>query len=94
MLAHPAAQHVTELPLDEDAQRTLATVLMEECSIDDDFNIDLLHNALNALRRRHLERTQRHLAAQLAAAERSDDTAAVARLMQEKMTAARALREL
>lgn len=94
LLAHPDAQHITDLPLNDEVRRQLATVLMDAESAGDDFEVDMLQHAVVALRRMHLERQQRRLAAELAAAERKNDTAAVARILQEKMKLSQALRDL
>ena len=97
LLDNPDAQHVTDLEtlIDGDSRRLLATVLMESHEeAEQDFEIELLQNSLAALRRTQLERRQRNLAAQIAAAERKNDAAALGQLLQQKMQLAQALREL
>jgi DNA primase len=99
LLANGEAQHVTDLSLDDESRRLLATVLMEshacaDSSFEQDFDIELLQNAMAALRRTRLQRQQRVLAAEIAAAERKNDAAALAQLLQRKVALAQALREL
>ncbi|GAC1659427.1 MAG: hypothetical protein NVS9B15_21960 [Acidobacteriaceae bacterium] len=94
MLTHSEVGQISDLPLEDDARRTLAAVLMEEGSVEQDFEIELLQNAVIALRRRHFERRQRQLAHELSAAERRGDTAAVSQLLEQKLQLVRALREL
>ncbi|MEO8727509.1 MAG: DNA primase [Acidobacteriaceae bacterium] len=93
LLANPEAQHVTDLPLEDDARRVLASVLMES-SAGDDFNVELLRHSVMALRRMHLEREQRRLGAELSSAERQNDVAEMARLVRQKMKVSRELRDL
>ena len=94
LLANPTTSHIAELPLEDVSRRTLAAALMGEQSLEEDFDLELLRNAVIALRRRHFERRQRQLAHELAAAERNGDTASVGQLLQQKMEVMRALRDL
>ena len=65
------------------------SVLMKE---HETLTAELLHGAIEALRRRQLEHRQRDLRRQIAEAGRNNDPVAVARLMQEKQEVDRALR--
>jgi hypothetical protein len=72
-----------------DADRgLLASTLLRE---DEPLTADLLEEALQALRRRHLERQRTQLRTQIAEAERKSDAQALTRLMQEKVKLDRAL---
>jgi len=76
------------LPL-SDADRTLlAQVLMHE---EEELTPELLKEACEALRRRHLEREKQQIKAQIAEAERRQDQAALARLVEEKLRIDRTL---
>ncbi|MCI0351610.1 MAG: DNA primase [Acidobacteriales bacterium] len=76
----------TELP--ESQRRQLAATLMSE---SEELTEALLQQALNALRRRQLERRQRALKAQIVEAERRQDGSTLAQLMQEKLNVDKAL---
>jgi len=76
------------LPLSDSDRRLLASTLLRE---DEPLTPDLLEEALQALRRRHLERQRLQLRTQIAEAERKNDAQALARLMQEKVELDRAL---
>ncbi|HEV2022320.1 MAG TPA: DNA primase [Terriglobales bacterium] len=76
------------LPLSEADRGLLASTLLRE---DEPLTADLLEEALQALRRRHLERQRLHLRTQIAEAERQNDAQALTRLMQEKVKLDRAL---
>jgi DNA primase len=76
------------LPLSDSDRRLLASTLLRE---DEPLTADLLEEALEALRRRHLEGQRRQLRTQIAEAERKNDAQALARLMQEKVKLDRAL---
>lgn len=79
------------LPL-SDADRTLlAQVLMHE---EEELTPELLKEACEALRRRRLEREKQQLKAQIAEAERRQDSAALARLVEEKLRIDRTLADL
>jgi len=75
-----------ELP--DTQRRVLAATLMNEA---EELSGALLQQALNALRRRQLERRQRNLRAQILEAERRQDGSSLARLMQEKLNIDKAL---
>lgn len=76
------------LPLSDSDRRLLASTLLRE---DEPLTTELLEEALEALRRRHLEGQRRQLRTQIAEAERRNDAQALARLMQEKVKLDRAL---
>jgi hypothetical protein len=76
------------LPLSDSDRRLLASTLLRE---DEPLSAELLEEALEALRRRHLESQRRRLRTQIAEAERTNDAQALARLMQEKVKLDRAL---
>jgi DNA primase len=72
-----------------DSDRTLlAQVLLHE---EEELTPDLLREACEALRRRHLEREKQQIKAQIAEAERRQDSAALARLVEEKLRIDRVL---
>ncbi len=77
------------LPLPEDDRALFMSVVMQE---HEPLTAELLHGAIEALRRRQLEHRQRELRRQIAEAARNNDPLAVARLMQEKQDVDRALR--
>ena len=77
------------LPLAEADRELFLSVVMRE---HEPLTAELLHGAIESLRRRHLEQRQRELRRQIAEAERGNDAAAIARLMQEKLEVDRALR--
>lgn len=76
------------LPLSDSDRRLLASTLLRE---DEPLSAELLEEALEALRRRHLEGQRTQLRNQIAEAERKNDAQALARLMQEKVKLDRAL---
>ncbi len=76
------------LPLTDAERQLLADCLMRE---EEELTPELLEEAVNALRRRDLERRQRDLKTRIAEAERRQDTAEVARLLQEKLNVDMAL---
>ncbi len=69
----------------------LASILMNETQ--EELSSQLAEQALHALRRQRMERQQRTLKAQIAEAERKQDSATLAQLMQEKLALDRALSE-
>ena len=77
------------LALADEDRALFMSVLMKE---HETLTAELLHGAIEALRRRQLEHRQRELRRQIAEAERNNDPLAVARLMQEKQEVDRALR--
>ncbi|MBZ5648336.1 MAG: DNA primase [Acidobacteriia bacterium] len=70
------------LPLSDSDRRVLATTLMHE---DEELTMELVEEALAALRRRRLERQQQEVKRQIADAERKNDAATLNRLVQEKL---------
>ena len=75
----------------EDSERTvLASALMRE---DEQLTPELVEGAIEALRRRRLEGRQRELKVLIAEAERRGDVAELRRLMEEKQSVDKALRE-
>src|SRR5438270_4475189 len=84
----PAAFDLNSLEVPASDREMLAAVLMDE---SEELTTTLLEQALQALRRRQLESRQRLLKNQIAEAERKQDQASLARLMQEKLNVDRAL---
>lgn len=74
----------------ESDQRLLAQILMQE---SDEITHELVESAFEALRRRKMERRKRELNSNIADAERKNDGAVLAALLQEKLAIERALRE-
>jgi len=70
-------------------QRLLATILLHE---SDDLTQELIEAAVEALRRRKMERRKRELSSIIADAERKNDAASLASLLQEKLALEKALR--
>ena len=79
--ADPETLDPLALELSESDRHLLAEVLMRD---DEPLSDELIHGALEALRRRHLERRQQQVRARIADAERKNDSAALAQLLQEK----------
>ncbi len=77
------------LPLPDEDRALFMSVVMQE---HEPLTAELLHESIEALRRRQLEHRQRELRRQIAEAERNKDPLAVARLMQEKQEVDRAVR--
>jgi DNA primase len=77
------------LPLSDQDRALFMSVLMQD---HEQLTAELLHGAIEALRRRHLEHRQRELRRQIAEAERNKDPIAMARFMQEKQQVDSALR--
>jgi hypothetical protein len=69
--------------------RQLASILLQE---NDELTQELIGSAIEALRRRKLERRKRDLSASIADAERKNDATQLASLVQEKIGIERALR--
>jgi DNA primase len=78
-----------ELELNDGDRRLMASILMTETQ--EELSSRLAEQALYALRRQRLESRQRNLKAQIAEAERKQDSTALGRLMQEKLAIDRAL---
>lgn len=76
--------------LSESDQRLLAAVLLQE---SDELSQELIESAIEALRRRKMERRKRELSANIAEAEKKNDASVLAALLQEKLALERALRE-
>jgi len=88
LAAGPETLDPLALALSDGDRRLLAEVLMKD---DEPLTDELVHGALEALRRRHLERRQQQVRARIADAERKNDAAALAQLLQEKIQIDRAL---
>jgi len=76
------------LPLSESNRRLLAELLLKD---HEELTPELVDGAINALRRRGLERRQRELRSKIAEAERRNDSASLANLLREKIVIDRAL---
>ena len=87
LLRDPGAD-LMNLDLSEAQRRLIADVLLRD---GEELTPELLEGAFEALRRRRLERRQRDLKVEIAAAERRGDSTALGRLMQEKLEVDRAL---
>jgi DNA primase len=79
---------VMQLPLGEDDRQMLAAILME---VDVELTAEILESAVHALREQRWVKRQRELTSSIKEAERKQDTAALARLTQEKLQLDRAL---
>lgn len=77
------------LPLSEADRRTLATTLLDE---HESITPELLHSAIDALRRRRWEARQRELKGLIAEAERKGDFPAVQQFLAEKLEIDKVLR--
>jgi DNA primase len=77
-----------EAQLPADQERLLASVLMQE---KEELTADLAYQSVEALRRGTMERRQKELKARIAEAERKNDSASLAALLQEKLQIDRAL---
>jgi len=71
-------------------QRLLAAILLQE---SEELTQELIESAIEALRRRKMERRKRELSANIAEAEKKNDADVLAALLQEKLAIERALRE-
>ncbi len=80
---------VMSMEMTDDERGMLAGVLMHD---HEALTPELLHGAIGALRRRELEHRRRELVSRIEQAARSQDSAALAQLMQEKQDVDRALR--
>ncbi len=74
--------------LDAEGNRVLASVLMQEA---EELTLEMLESSLEALRRGQIERKQRELKARITEAERRNDAASLAALLQEKLKIDQAL---
>jgi len=88
LLDAPDLTDPMSLPLSDSDQRTLAAILLRE---DELLTLELVEGALAALRRRHLERQKQQVKTRILDAERRNDGAALAELVQEKLRIDRAL---
>ncbi len=91
LLASNSPDEPMNLELNDGDRRLLASILMNETQ--EELSSQLAEQALHALRRQRMERQQRTLKAQIAEAERKQDSATLARLMQEKLALDRTLSE-
>lgn len=76
--------------LSDSDQRLLASILLQE---SDELTQELIEPAIEALRRRKMERRTRELNSIIAEAERKNDAGLMATLLQEKLAIERTLRE-
>ncbi len=88
LLAHEQGLDAMSLPIEEDARRLLATVLMDE---HEELTPELLESSIRSLRRRVFLRQLEDLQVQLKEAERQQDSASAARLLQERVKLRRAM---
>jgi DNA primase len=88
LLAQEQGLDPMSLPLEEGARSVLATVLMDE---HEDLTPELLESSIRSLRRRVFRRQLEDLQQQLKEAERQQDSALAARLLQERLSLRRAM---
>src|SRR5664280_2089584 len=88
LLAQEQGLDPMSLPLEEGARSLLATVLMDE---HEDLTPELLESSIRSLRRRVFRRQLEDLQQQLKEAERQQDSALAARLLQERLSLRRAM---
>jgi DNA primase len=88
LLAHEQGIDAMSLPLEEADRNLLAAVLMDE---HEELTPELLENSIRSLRRRVFRRQMEDLQHQLKEAERRQDAASAARLLQERVKLRRAL---
>jgi DNA primase len=88
LLDAPELTDLMALPLADSDQRTLAAILLRE---DESLTLELLEGAFAALRRHRLEREQQQVKVRILEAERRNDGATLAELVQEKLRIDRAL---
>ncbi len=88
LTAHEQGLEPMSLPLDDQARRLIAAVLMED---HEELTPELLENAVRSLRKRAILRRLDDLQHQLKEAERRNDPAASARLLQERVRLRRAM---
>jgi DNA primase len=88
LLAQEQGLDPMSLPLEEDARSLLATVLMDE---HEELTPELLESSIRSLRRRVFRRQLEDLQQQLKEAERQQDSALAARLLQERLSLRRAM---
>ncbi len=88
LLAHEQGLDPMSLPLEEHARSLLASVLMDE---HEELTPELLESSIRSLRRRVFRRQLEDLQVQLKEAERQQDSASAARLLQERVKLRRAM---
>ncbi len=88
LLAHKQGLDPMSLPLEEHARSLLASVLMDE---HEELTPELLESSIRSLRRRVFLRQLEDLQVQLKEAERQQDSACAARLLQERVKLRRAM---
>jgi uncharacterized membrane protein YccC len=88
LTAHEQSLDPMGLPLDENDRRLVASVLMDD---REELTPELLENAVRSLRKRVIMRQLDDLQHQLKEAERRRDSAASARLLQERVKLRRAM---
>jgi DNA primase len=88
LLAHEQGMDAMSLPLEEADRNLLAAVLMDE---HEELTPELLENSIRSLRRRVFRRQMEDLQHQLKEAERRQDAASAAKLLQERVKLRRAL---
>ena len=88
LLAQEQGLDPMSLPLEQGARSLLATVLMDE---HEDLTPELLESSIRSLRRRVFRRQLEDLQQQLKEAERQQDSALAARLLQERLSLRRAM---
>ena len=88
LTAHEQSLDPVALPLDENHRRLVASVLMDD---REELTPELLENAVRSLRKRVILRRLDDLQHQLKEAERQRDSAASARLLQERVKLRRAM---
>ncbi|HEY5173964.1 MAG TPA: DNA primase [Terriglobales bacterium] len=88
LLAQEQGLDPMSLPLEEDARSLLASVLMDE---HEELTPELLESSIRSLRRRVFRRQLEDLQQQLKEAERQQDSASAARLLQERLKLRRAM---
>ncbi len=88
LVAHEQGLDQMSLPLEEADRNLLAAILMDE---HEELTPELLESAIRSLRRRVLRRQLEELQHQLKEAERRQDPASAARLLQERVNLRRAI---
>jgi len=88
LVAHEQGLDQMSLPLEEADRSLLAAILMDE---QEELTPELLESAIRSLRRRALRRQLEDLQHQLKEAERRQDPASAARLLQERINLRRAI---
>ncbi len=87
LLASESADAMS-LPLSDSHRRLVAEILLDDA---EELTPELVDGAINALRRRGLERRQRQVRAQIVEAERRQDASELGRLLRQKVEIDRAL---